>query len=114
MNNMCALDDELDPRILSQPGEEETWAETSAPQNVRFRSTEPAFGDILGQSRACRKIIQQIEIIAPTDGTVLILGETGTGKELIAREVHRRSRRKDKPLVRVNCAPIPKELYKSE
>jgi transcriptional regulator with GAF, ATPase, and Fis domain len=114
MNNMCALDDELDPRILSQPGEEETWAETSAPQNVRFRSAEPAFGEILGQSRACRKIIQQIEIIAPTDGTVLILGETGTGKELIAREVHRRSRRKDKPLVRVNCASIPTELYESE
>ena len=114
MNNMCALDDEVDPRSLSQPGEEETWAETFAPQNVSFRSAEPAFGEILGQSRACRKIIQQIEIIAPTDGTVLISGETGTGKELIAREVHRRSRRKDKPLVRVNCASIPTELYESE
>jgi transcriptional regulator with AAA-type ATPase domain len=51
---------------------------------------------------------------APTDATVLVLGETGTGKELIARELHRRSRRKDKPLVRVNCACIPKELYESE
>jgi transcriptional regulator with GAF, ATPase, and Fis domain len=114
MNNMCALDDELEPRIPSQPGEKETWAETFVPQKVSFRSAEPAFGEIPGQSRAWRKIIQQIEIIAPTDGTVLILGETGTGKELIAREVHRRSRRKDKPLVRVNCASIPTELYESE
>jgi transcriptional regulator with GAF, ATPase, and Fis domain len=53
-------------------------------------------------------------MVAPTDATVLVLGETGTGKELIARELHRRSRRKDKPLVRVNCACIPKELYESE
>jgi transcriptional regulator with GAF, ATPase, and Fis domain len=53
-------------------------------------------------------------MVAPTDATVLVLGETGTGKELIARELHRRSRRKDKPLVRVNCASIPKELYESE
>jgi len=71
-------------------------------------------GEIIGQSRAWRQIIRQIEIVAPTDATVLVLGETGTGKELIARELHRRSRRKDKPLVRVNCASIPKELYESE
>jgi DNA-binding NtrC family response regulator len=71
-------------------------------------------GEIIGQSMALRQIIKQIEMVAPTDATVLILGETGTGKELIARELHRRSRRKDKPLVRVNCACIPKELYESE
>ncbi len=73
-----------------------------------------AFGEIIGQSAALRQIIRQIEMVAPTDATVLLLGETGTGKELIARELHRRSRRKDKPLVRVNCACIPKELYESE
>ncbi|HXM27592.1 MAG TPA: sigma-54 dependent transcriptional regulator [Chthoniobacterales bacterium] len=73
-----------------------------------------AFGEIIGQSRASRQIIRQIEMVAPTDATVLVLGETGTGKELIARELHRRSRRKDKPLVRVNCASIPKALYESE
>jgi DNA-binding NtrC family response regulator len=72
------------------------------------------FGEIIGQSRAWRQIIRQIEMVAPTDATVLVLGETGTGKELIARELHRRSRRKHKPLVRVNCASIPKELYESE
>jgi DNA-binding NtrC family response regulator len=73
-----------------------------------------AFGEIIGQSRAWRQIIRQLEIVAPTDATVLVLGETGTGKELIARELHRRSRRKNKALVRVNCASIPKELYESE
>jgi DNA-binding NtrC family response regulator len=73
-----------------------------------------AFGEIIGQSRAWRQIIEQIEMVAPTAATVLVLGETGTGKELIARELHRRSQRKDKPLVRVNCACIPKELYESE
>src|SRR5260221_587257 len=73
-----------------------------------------AFGGYIGQSRAWRQIIRQIEMVAPTDATVLVLGETGTGKELIAQELHRRGRRKDKPLVRVNCASIPKELYESE
>ena len=61
-----------------------------------------------------RQIVSQIDLVAPTDASVLILGETGTGKELVAHEIHRRSRRKDKPLVRVNCASIPKELYESE
>src|SRR5260221_696282 len=70
--------------------------------------------EIIGQSAGWRQIIRQIEMVAPTDATVLILGETGTGKELIARELHQRGRRKDKPLVRVNCACIPKELYESE
>ena len=73
-----------------------------------------AFAEIIGQSREWRQIIRQIEMVAPTDATVLVLGETGTGKELIARELHRRSRRKDEPLVRVNCACIPKGLYESE
>ncbi len=72
------------------------------------------FSEIIGQGSAWRQMIRQIEMAAPTDATVLVLGETGTGKEIIARELHRRSRRKDKPLVRVNCACIPKELYESE
>jgi DNA-binding NtrC family response regulator len=73
-----------------------------------------SFGKIIGQSGACRRIISQVEVVAPTDATVLILGETGTGKELIAREIHQRSRRNDKPLVRVNCTSIPRELFESE
>ena len=73
-----------------------------------------AFGDLIGQSGALRQIVGQIDLVAPTDASVLIQGETGTGKELVAREIHRRSVRKEKPLVRVNCASIPKELFESE
>ncbi len=73
-----------------------------------------AFGDLVGQSAALRQIVSQIDLVAPTDASVLILGETGTGKELVAREIHRRSQRKDGPLVRVNCASIPRELFESE
>lgn len=72
------------------------------------------FREIIGQSGACRRISRQIEIVAPTDATVLILGETGTGKELIARAIHQRSHRRDKPLVRVNCTSIPQALFESE
>ena len=70
--------------------------------------------DIVGESSALRAVLSCIQVVAPTDSTVLILGETGTGKELIAKEIHSRSNRKDKPLIRVNCASIPKELYESE
>ena len=73
-----------------------------------------AFGSLVGQSAALRQIISQIDLVAPTDASVLILGETGTGKDLVAYEIHRRSPRKDRPLVRVNCASIPRELYESE
>jgi len=73
-----------------------------------------AFGDLVGQSSALRQIVSQIDLVAPTEASVLVLGETGTGKELVAREIHRRSQRKDKPLIRVNCASIPKELFESE
>ena len=73
-----------------------------------------AFGDLVGNSAALRQIVSQIDLVAPTDASVLILGETGTGKELVAHEIHRRSRRKDRALIRVNCATIPKELYESE
>jgi transcriptional regulator with GAF, ATPase, and Fis domain len=73
-----------------------------------------AFGDLVGQSAALRQTISQIDLVAPTEASVLILGETGTGKELVAHEIHRRSRRTDGPLVRVNCASIPKDLFESE
>jgi transcriptional regulator with GAF, ATPase, and Fis domain len=73
-----------------------------------------AFGDLVGQSAALRQIVSQIDLVAPTEASVLILGDTGTGKDLVAHEIHRRSRRKDNPLVRVNCASIPKDLFESE
>ncbi|MEQ8824822.1 MAG: sigma 54-interacting transcriptional regulator [Filomicrobium sp.] len=70
--------------------------------------------DIVGESRSIKTIIQQIELVAPTDATVLITGESGTGKELIARAIHESSARAGRPLIRVNCAAIPKELFESE
>jgi transcriptional regulator with GAF, ATPase, and Fis domain len=73
-----------------------------------------AFGDLVGQSAALRQIISQIDLVAPTEASILILGETGTGKDLVAHEIHRRCPRKDNPLVRVNCASIPKDLFESE
>jgi DNA-binding NtrC family response regulator len=76
--------------------------------------SETSFSEIVGQSPALRQVLRQVELVAPSDATVLILGETGTGKELIARAIHERSRRGDKPLVRVNCTSIPKELFESE
>jgi DNA-binding NtrC family response regulator len=78
------------------------------------RNGARTFGEIIGQSGACRRVISQVEIVAPTDAAVLILGETGTGKELLAREIHQRSRRNEKSLVRVNCSSIPKDLFESE
>jgi transcriptional regulator with GAF, ATPase, and Fis domain len=73
-----------------------------------------AFGDLIGVSGALKQIISQIDLVAPTEASVLILGETGTGKELVAHEIHRRSKRKDGPLVRVNCASVPRDLFESE
>lgn len=73
-----------------------------------------ALGSLIGQSSALRQIVSQIDLVAPTEASVLILGETGTGKDLVAHEIHQRSPRKDRPLVRVNCASIPKDLFESE
>ena len=73
-----------------------------------------AFGELVGQSAALRHLVSQIDLVASTDASVLVGGETGTGKELVAYEIHNRSRRKEKPLVRVNCASIPKDLFESE
>ena len=65
------------------------------------------FEDIVGSSEALRKVLRQVAKVAPSDSTVLILGETGTGKELIARAIHKRSKRADRAFIGVNCAAIP-------
>src|ERR1700693_313662 len=72
------------------------------------------FEDLVGKSPALRKVLEQIEIVAPTGSTVLLRGETGTGKELIARAVHSHSPRRDRTFVRLNCAAIPSGLVESE
>ena len=72
------------------------------------------FGEILGRSAALKRVLRQVEMVATTDASVLILDETGTGKELIARAIHQRSPRAHKPLVKVNCGSIPRELFESE
>src|SRR5271163_3397383 len=69
---------------------------------------------IVRESRQLKSVLQQVNLVAPTDATVLILGETGTGKELIARAIHERSNRATRPFIRVNCAAIPASLIASE
>jgi transcriptional regulator with GAF, ATPase, and Fis domain len=73
-----------------------------------------AFGELVGRGPALEAVARQIDLVAPTDAAVLITGESGTGKELVAREVHRRSGRSARPLIKVNCAAVPRELYESE
>jgi formate hydrogenlyase transcriptional activator len=76
--------------------------------------SEAEFGGIIGESSALRQVLQLVETVATSDSTVLLLGETGTGKELIARAIHDRSRRKDRTFVKLNCAAIPTGLLESE
>jgi formate hydrogenlyase transcriptional activator len=76
--------------------------------------TEHHFGEIVGESAALRRVLKQVETVAPTDSTVLIGGETGTGKELIARALHDLSPRRERTFVKLNCAAIPTGLLESE
>jgi DNA-binding NtrC family response regulator len=72
------------------------------------------FREIVGRSPALKRLLDQLALVASTQSTVLILGETGTGKELVARAIHDRSPRRERPLVKVNCAALPRELVESE
>ena len=86
-------------------------------QQVYFEpeiSSEYCFEGIVGRSPALRKVLEQVAIVAPTDSTVLLHGETGTGKELIARAIHNLSSRRERTYVRMNCAAIPSGLLESE
>src|SRR5258706_8572186 len=75
---------------------------------------ERTFERIIGNSAALESVLEQVEQVAPTDSTVLIQGETGTGKELIARAVHNLSARCGRPFIKLNCAAIPFDLLESE
>src|SRR5262249_5614728 len=70
--------------------------------------------DLIWKSDAMQRVMDQIDRVAPTESRVCILGETGTGKELVARSIHERSGRRDRPFVTLNCAAVPSELIESE
>jgi PAS domain S-box-containing protein len=76
--------------------------------------TELGFGEIIGRSDALKGVMEKVAKVAPSDATVLLLGETGTGKELVARAIHRMSKRKDNSFIKLNCAAIPSGLLESE
>jgi len=86
----------------------------SAVPLMQSLSTEARGVELIGQSSALRTVLEQIRLVAKTDATVLILGETGTGKELIARRIHSMSSRAHRPFVKVNCAAMPFDLLESE
>ena len=85
-------------------------------ENVEEEAVEVEhnFEEIVGTSKALKRIMAQVEVVAPTDATVLILGETGTGKELVARAIHKMSPRRNLPFITLNCAAIPTGLLESE
>jgi DNA-binding NtrC family response regulator len=83
-------------------------------RHQQLEASEQGFGEIVGQSEALKSVLKQVKIVAPTSATVLIQGETGTGKELVARAIHQLSPRRNGPFVRVNCAAIPLGLLESE
>jgi len=86
---------------------------TDSPSVIQV-SCDRRFGQIIGNSPALESALEQVEQVAPTDSTVLIEGETGTGKELVARSIHNISSRRDRPFVKFNCAAIPLDLLESE
>jgi DNA-binding NtrC family response regulator len=93
--------------LRNKRGEEAPYSK----DNVR---DDVSFSELVGQSAALRRVLKEVETVAPTDSTVLICGETGTGKELIARAVHNLSLRRSNPFVKLNCAAIPTGLLESE
>lgn len=89
-------------------------AQRLARENRRLRQKDATRYRIIGKSKSVKGLKEQIALAAPTNGWVLITGENGTGKELVAREIHNKSQRADKPFVGVNCAAIPEDLIESE
>ncbi|WP_447971082.1 sigma 54-interacting transcriptional regulator [Nitrospira sp. M1] len=106
-----ALDNSLAYQQITELKQQLEQENTYLKDEIR---TEHEFDEIIGESVELKRVLQQVEIVAPTDSTVLIQGETGTGKELIARALHQRSGRNERTLVKLNCAAIPTGLLESE
>jgi len=109
--------DELELEVARRTAEIRRLQERLQAENTYLREElagAHAYGEIIGESPSLKDIMARIGLVAPTGASVLILGESGTGKELIAREIHKHSQRADRPLIKVNCATIPRELYESE
>jgi formate hydrogenlyase transcriptional activator len=87
---------------------------TDPTRSMPWGSIPPADDDVIGAGRAFRRVLEQVKLVAETDSTVLLLGETGTGKEVIATRIHELSARHTREMVRVNCAAIPSTLMESE
>lgn len=107
----AALSTALDYQRIKE-SEEKLYKEKSYLEDELKSSLH--FGEIIGKSKKLKSVIEQIKAVAPTDSTVLIQGETGTGKELVARATHNSSNRKEKSFVKLNCAAIPRGLLESE
>lgn len=108
---------EADERLRSALAEVDTLRERLQRENAYLQeemALERNHRGVVGQSGAIRKILSQVELVAKTDAAVLVTGESGTGKELIASAIHEASERNARPLIRVNCAAIPRELFESE
>ena len=108
---------EAEDRLRAALAEVDSLRERFEQENAYLKEeirAESHHQGIIGRSPATEALRHQIDVVAGTDATVLVTGESGTGKELIARAIHEASRRRDRPLIRVNCAAIPRDLFESE
>jgi len=101
-------------RVLIEKAFEVKQARTRVAELEGMLFKKAGFMGIIGESEPMQKMFERIRMVAPTDSTVLILGESGSGKELVANALHKLSPRKEKPLIKVNCAALPESLLESE